>query len=52
VFGARQMGGGFGGGVLALVECQRAAQVASAVTARTGLPAIVCAPADGAGMLA
>lgn len=52
VYGARQMGGGFGGGVIALVAADAAEAAIAAVTARTRLPAVICTPADGAEMLA
>ncbi|MBU6372987.1 MAG: galactokinase [Alphaproteobacteria bacterium] len=52
VYGARQMGGGFGGGVIALVAADAVDDVIAKVTARTGLPAVVCTPSDGAEILA
>lgn len=54
VFGARQMGGGFGGCVLALAETEKAEAAAAAILARyphpSGRPApwFLCRPADGA----
>lgn len=54
VFGARQMGGGFGGCVLALTEADKAEAAAAAIIAAyphpSGRPApwFVCRPAEGA----
>ncbi len=54
VFGARQMGGGFGGCVLALAETDKAEAAAAAILARyshpSGSPApwFLCRPAGGA----
>ena len=52
VFGARQMGGGFGGGVLALVETASAEQIAADIADATGQPSLVCTLAKGAEILA
>lgn len=55
VFGARQMGGGFGGAVLALVAAQAAQEAMAHICAQYRQPdgaapeAFVCALADGAG---
>jgi galactokinase len=52
VYGARQMGGGFGGGVLALVDRADLASAVAAITEHTGLPGYACTPGEGARMLA
>lgn len=55
VFGARQMGGGFGGAVLALVAAQEAQRALAAIRARYQAPSgappegFICTIADGAG---
>jgi galactokinase len=58
VFGARMMGGGFGGSVLALVDADRAAEARDAIVAAYGAvigkhpDAFVCHAVEGAGELA
>lgn len=51
VYGARQMGGGFGGGVLALIDRADLEDALAAIVAQTGLPGFACIPGDGARMI-
>jgi galactokinase len=49
VFGARMMGGGFGGAVLALADATRAEAALAVITARSQTSGFMCRAVDGAG---
>jgi galactokinase len=48
VFGARQMGGGFGGSVVALVDAEKAETAVAAITSATAQSGFIAAFVDGA----
>jgi galactokinase len=52
VFGARMMGGGFGGAVLALADAARAEAALGAITAGSRTSGFICRAVDGAGEIA